>query len=269
MRGVRLNVKRTFILLFILCGLPLIVQANSVKKKVEQWSIGDTKIPVILYEAGSGLSFFHPHQNEKTSLKAGEKMLGRYGGRLLSFDQSGSRLLHFKLNGKDYRIDPNRIFSKQGIRLTLRRYSHYDAKAAQAVGAFAQRIVSFLPKDLIIAIHNNRPDGYSINEYKPGKAYAKSAESVFQGKTYNAHDLFFVTKRSFYAWFKAKGYNVVLQDNQRVEQDGSLSVYAADKGIPYINIETQNGHLKEQLQMMQALYDLLKTSPLKSKSSSP
>jgi hypothetical protein len=49
---------------------------------------------------------------------------------------------------------------------------------------------------------------------------------------------------------------VVLQ-HHRPQDDGSLSVYAAKKKIPYINIEALHGHLDEQIRMLETLKDII------------
>jgi hypothetical protein len=49
----------------------------------------------------------------------------------------------------------------------------------------------------------------------------------------------------------------MLQDNANVPDDGSMSVYFARQGIPYLNIEANNGHLKEQIEMVRAAREML------------
>lgn len=45
-------------------------------------------------------------------------------------------------------------------------------------------------------------------------------------------------------------YNVVLQANETMTDDGSLSVYCAKLGIPYVNVEAQYGHIWLQMYML-------------------
>ena len=49
----------------------------------------------------------------------------------------------------------------------------------------------------------------------------------------------------------------MLQNNHRVRDDGSLSVYAARHNIGYINVEARHGHAAEQREMLQTLLDYL------------
>ena len=52
----------------------------------------------------------------------------------------------------------------------------------------------------------------------------------------------------------SEGHNVVLQDNDKVTDDGSLSVLAGRAGIPYINVEAEDGHLQQQVEMIKTVY---------------
>src|SRR3546814_8896079 len=72
----------------------------------------------------------------------------------------------------------------------------------------------------------------------------------------DSDDLIVVTKGRFYRFYKKRGINVVLQ-SKRPTDDGSLSVYAEQQKIPYINIEAQEGHLEQQKQMISLTCKLL------------
>ncbi len=69
----------------------------------------------------------------------------------------------------------------------------------------------------------------------------------------DADDFFFVTDPGWFDRLAALGFNVVLQDNTGVTDDGSLSVLAGRLGIPYVNVEAQHGHVKTQRRMLEAL----------------
>jgi hypothetical protein len=72
----------------------------------------------------------------------------------------------------------------------------------------------------------------------------------------NPHDFILTTDRPIFHYLKRRKFNVVLQHHDPVD-DGSLSVYAARKKIPYINIEALHGHLDEQIKMLEALKDII------------
>ncbi len=55
---------------------------------------------------------------------------------------------------------------------------------------------------------------------------------------------------------KEQEINAVLQ-SKSAKDDGSLSVYADKKNIPYINVEAEHGHVEEQARMLKALKDTI------------
>ena len=111
---------------------------------------------------------------------------------------------------------------------------------------------------LIVALHNNTNDGgLTIKSYEKGGAYADDAEKVHVGKKQDSDDFFYTTSSRAYEFFKKRGFNVLLQNNARVTDDGSLSVYAGIKGIDYINIETEHGKKDQQKWMLTAVAEYI------------
>ena len=51
--------------------------------------------------------------------------------------------------------------------------------------------------------------------------------------------------------------NVILQDNRNFVDDGSLSTYSALNDIRYVNIETEEGHLEKQLELIRLVHQVL------------
>ncbi len=45
----------------------------------------------------------------------------------------------------------------------------------------------------------------------------------------------------------------MLQDNARATDDGSLSVWAARRGVPYVNVEARHGDRQGRTRMLEAL----------------
>jgi membrane-bound lytic murein transglycosylase MltF len=118
--------------------------------------------------------------------------------------------------------------------------------------------------DAVIALHNNTQGMYSALSYARGGAHAHDAEDVFIRDGTDPDDFFFVTERVVFDSLKRRGHNVVLQDNRRVTDDGSLSVYCGKENVRYINVEADHGHLKEQTQMILDLKAILdEFGPLK------
>ena len=59
------------------------------------------------------------------------------------------------------------------------------------------------------------------------------------------------------SWGLHGDFNVMLQDNANVPDDGSMSVYFARQRIPYLNIEANTDHLQEQIEMVRAARQML------------
>jgi hypothetical protein len=66
-------------------------------------------------------------------------------------------------------------------------------------------------------------------------------------------DFFYVTEKSYFEFLRERKFNVVLQDNANVTEDGSLSVFFAKRGIPYINVEAEIKNLEMQVEMLRAV----------------
>jgi hypothetical protein len=226
-----------------------------------QMQLGEMKIGVATTEAkGSKFVYVNLHDDENTSAQAGLNVLKRTGGRLVELRHSGQRDLTFTLEGKEFRVDANRIFTDAGIRATLQKQSRYAENAARSVSRFAEALLAVYQldgADAVIALHNNSEGNYSAFSYAGGGNFARDAEAVFIRKGSDPDDFFFVTERSVFEGLKLRGYNVVLQDNSRVTDDGSLSVYCGKARVRYINVEAKHGHLKEQTQMILDLKELL------------
>ena len=84
--------------------------------------MGETAIDVVISErAGSKHLFCNLHDDENTAVQAGLVALRRSGGRLVELQHGGQRDIAFRLDGGDFAVDPNRIFTTEGVRRTLAR----------------------------------------------------------------------------------------------------------------------------------------------------
>jgi hypothetical protein len=223
--------------------------------------VGDTRVTVrVQQRPPTTPTMINVHDDENTSVRAGTIVLRESGGRLVELVHSGRRQLAFQLDGSTYRFDPNRIFTEAGIRATLSRQGDYSEAAHRAVRDFAGRLLTDFALDqqpVIIALHNTGTGGLSINSYQPGHKLDRAAATVHVSTTRRPGDFFYVTNERFFAWLQARDFNVMLQDNANVPDDGSLSVYCAQRGIPYLNIEAHHDHLEEQVLMVRAAYEML------------
>lgn len=217
------------------------------------FQIGDTTIQVNISGSPGRFTYVHVHENESTALKAAQIVQKHRGGKLIHLAHGGGRMVNFSLKGQSYSFDPNRIFTPNGLQKTLAMNSVHRVtpEVTQEVKKLADFITNQLQGGTVVAVHNNKSN--PILRYLPNGPYAKStSDTVLVGKL-SPHHFYIVTQRSMFESLKGQGFNVVLQDNRRVEDDGSLSVYAARHGLPYINVEAGFGALTEQVKMLNAI----------------
>jgi hypothetical protein len=223
--------------------------------------LGESEIEVATTERGGArFVFVNLHDDENTSVEAGLEALEQSGGRLVELRHGGPRNVAFKLRGEEFRVDPNRIFTPEGVRATLGRQSRYDEEAARAVGEFAEGLLAIYrldQADAAIALHNNTEGNYSALSYAAGGDLARDAEAVFVREGSDPDDFFFVTERPIFDALKGRGDNVVLQDNRNVADDGSLAVRCGRASLRYINVEAEHGHREEQARMIRDLVEVL------------
>ncbi len=231
---------------------------ENLNASAEKLKIGETDVQVVIYKTSTSTPiYFRPHENESTSSDATKETLKKHGGTFVELKSKGERLISFSLKNVSYTFDPNRIFTAVGIQKTLKQYGRYTQEAEKEVSNFVTALFSrFLTdKSLIVAVHNNTDKGsLSVLSYKN----SPEAASVNINPARDADDFFYVTNAEHFRLLKEKGFNVVLQNTARVADDGSLSVYCGRQGIAYINVESEHGHLQQQIEMMNALREILK-----------
>ena len=202
------------------------------------------------------------HDDESTSVEAAAEVIARRGGRVVEVVHSGDRNVTFRVGGRSYEADPNRMFTEAGRARTLGSLSSNDPAAEAALEAFADSVLALytaVRPDVVVTLHNNTPDNYSARSYEPGAQYASDAAAVTVHPGSDPDDFFFVTDRALYDALVGEGFNAVLQDNDAATDDGSLSVWAAREGVPYVNVEAQHGHRAEQAAMIDALVGVLES----------
>ena len=207
--------------------------------------LGDEIVWIKKQNHGPGKAFIHLHQNEKTALKAAYAVVQKQGGSVITLVHRGGRNIVFRLNHQRYEFDPNRIFTKAGIKQTLKCHGSYSQAAHQQVNQLATQIKALLPQGKIIAVHNNQ--FYSMREYYPGGALAKEAGALHLNHAHQSRNFYLVTQRKDYLRLKRLNFNSILQ-TVHPRDDGSLSVYLATR--PYVNVEAGHGELALQMQML-------------------
>ena len=223
---------------------------------LEKISCGTTTITFDTRCSGNlpGIRFIHVHENEKTAVEAAYSMLEKFGsGCFTTWKALNDRYVTFSLNDTTYKFDPNRIYTPKGRRETIDSNGEYSVEAEEKVAMVAELFLkNYIDSNrLIIAIHNNTDGGgLTIKSFTKGGAYERDAKKVYTSRNKDKDDFFITTDERIFNYIKNRGFNVLLQDNENATDDGSLSIYAANKKISYLNIEAQHGHLKQQQEML-------------------
>lgn len=192
------------------------------------------------------------HHNEQTSVQAAQQLLTpEYPVRYLGIQNQQRRNLVFNSFGSTIEVDPNRIFTVEGIEKSLRNFGAPTAQKIEITQHVGKQLTEvMLPARLIVSLHNSADSGLAVTSFVEGALYAATAAKTYVNLQHDTDDFFLVTNQKAFDYFARKGYNVVLQNNQTQEDDGSLSVYCGRNQIDYINVECQHGHLTEQVAML-------------------
>ena len=230
-------------------------------EKVISHKLGDRNISfkVIQYGEFANTCCINLHDDEMTAVKAAQSVLQQQGGVLIKIENNARRNISFPYKGLIYTFDPNRIFSRAGIMLTLRAKGKINPLAVIEVEKFATRLLQLIPDSAscIIALHNNTDGNFSVKTYQPGGPRQKDASQVYADMWQDADDIAFTTDEMIYSKMASFGYNSILQDNVKVFRDGSLSVYYGELNRRYINIETQHGKTEQYGEMLKKLLHIL------------
>ena len=247
--------------LFIILTYTLSLAAcprQKAKPQVQElrFPLGDKEVVFTktVYNNGGDTIFLQLHDNEVTAEASALEYIREAGGVLLSIENGSSRNVSFTLQNVSYTFDPNRIFTPTGLQATLQRLGNSSPEAIAAVKAFADSILNHLPHSaLIVAVHNNTDEAFSITSYVSDTTYMRDAAAVHTNPSHDVDDFFLTTDASLHQQLVALNYNTILQNNEGATDDGSLSVYLGKKGIRYVNVEAEHGHGTFQLQMIKSL----------------
>lgn len=249
--------KKLFLLILI---SPAFIWGQLNSEMIKTLHIGDTKFKLILQYGlvDDDVLFINVHEDELTSIETVEEYAKERAVHFLRISHQNTRRLKFNVKNKEFSVDPNRIYTRRGRRKTLKDGGRFSLKAAAKVKFFAAQILEYLEgRSVVIAMHNNTDVNYSIKSYLPSGDEAQNTEDIHINPEMDPDDFIYTTDRDFFNQFKKMNLNVILQDNKKFVNDGSLSVYCGKKGIPYINIEAQKGHFEEQLELIKSVMSIL------------
>lgn len=245
------------ILTFLIASICLWACGQSFPYRTDMatFCISDKGINILKHNYGDPqLYFLSLHDNEDTGVKAAFEFMRLNGGSLIELKYGSVRNIVFSTDSAELQIDPNRIFSKTGIEA----FFQHDL-SAQRLSAFADTLLELYDHQkvgYILTLHNNTDSAFSIKSYLEGGDREGVAMEVFINPEMDPDDFVLVTEPFFFNYMKSLNINAVLQNNLTAD-DGSLSVYAGQKKIPYINVEVQHRHLEENLRLINAVYGMI------------
>ena len=223
--------------------------------------LGGTRVDLVAHRSEkAGPLFYNMHDNENTGVEAAMKKVQRRGGVLYELVHSGGRYIEFQYDSLLYQIDPNRIYTDTGVWRELERSAIRDTVVFELVKSFADTLLAIMNIDaqpIVLTLHNNSDNNYSTLSYASGGDYEIDAEAVYLGRRKDPDEFYFVTSARLYGLLTPEGFNVVLQNNAIVTDDGSLSVYCGQRGIEYVNVEAQHGHKGANRRMVKRLMKVL------------
>jgi len=172
------------------------------KVTIVYYQLGSTVIPIKYYQFGDAkdLFFINLHDDETTAVNGAMRLLETHGGTLVRLVNQKQRNITFKMGGVSYLFDPNRIFSRHGITLTLGGFGRISNKAVDEVEKFANRILKFLPTApvCVIALHNNSDGKFSVTSYLKGNERERDAKAIYVSPDEDPDDLFLTTDSLLY-----------------------------------------------------------------------
>lgn len=225
------------------------------------FKIANRNIPIQVTQFGepNGIVCINLHDNEYTSVNAAMWVLRETGGTLIRIQNKKERIIKFILKNRKYSFDPNRMFSKVGIKASLERTGKTNEDAIALVWSFGQRVLGLIPDSTfcVIALHNNTKNAFSVKSYLPGNDHGIDAVEVYHNPEYDEDDFVLTTDSNLYREMMQLGYNAILQDNKHARKDGSLSVYYGELNKRYVNIETEHGKTSEYAGILKSLLSIL------------
>lgn len=247
------NFMRKYILIYFL----VVASTSFGQEKLASLDLAGTNVDLIVHRSERpGYLFYNMHDNENTGVEAAIKVIKKQGGILFELAHSGGRYIEFDYDTLHFKIDPNRIYTDTGVWRELDRSAIRDTVVFKMVRAFSDTLIKLLDienQEVVMTLHNNNEKGYSMLSYLPGAEYENDAEAVYNAKWKDEDEFYFVTSARLYGLLTPTGFNVVLQNNVNMTDDGSLSVYCGQRNIEYVNVEAQHGHTRANKRMIKKL----------------
>jgi hypothetical protein len=235
------STRRQFLVLA--AGFPLFPWNWFRRKKSVEMGEGTFNI---IRNGGARRFYFWVHGNERTAREVLLEHIKTNKGRAVMVENDQRYLT---IEGG--RLDPNRMFSREGASKNLRSLNrNWDQAKLDAVLNRLDRerpelLKTILPGSgrLLVAMHNNS-QGYSVKD-----ELAISDRTALNNEA-NPHEFMLCTSPADFEILRTSPFNVVLQNTGPKEDDGSLSRLCALRKIRYVNIEAALGKAAEQKKML-------------------
>lgn len=251
-------------LVIVLCCLHEFVFCQETSGKFScDHEMGDSVVTFVFdnNESNSPILFINLHENESTSIQAYYQFDTLKSYRFIHLMHGGTRRVFYNVRSTVYSIDPNRIFTNDGIAATLFPADPPSRKAKALARDLAHEILHFIKQESwIISLHNNTADNYSILSYLPDSSEAANTKDLFINNEMDPDDFIYTTNQFLFDELKKRNINVILQDNLNCINDGSLSVYCGKKEIRYANVEAEEGHLMQQKELIKAVVEIIEAT---------
>ncbi|WP_432712952.1 hypothetical protein [Pedobacter sp.] len=216
--------------------------------------LSDWPVTLVKYSYGEPkINFIAIHDDEDTGVKAAFEYIRFSGGSIIDCQYGGIRNFKFMYNNEEFQTDPNSIYTPAGIARGLEKYNWAAPEVVNMLANTAKEILKLYNPETppyIFTLHNNGDGGFGIHDYLKGYPLENFADSLYINFEMDADDLILVTDVNLFNRLKKENVNVVLQSNNAPD-DGSLSYYAMQQRIPYVNVEVQHGHLYEHLRLIE------------------
>ena len=220
----------------------------------------EEKVWVHIYQRpGASVNFVSLHDDENTSADAAMAYLRQHGGRLVELRHGRGREIVIRRGGRLDRFDPNRMFTRTGLRGTLDDYRNLTAANEAIAGIFADKVAAYIGISAgrpVVAVHNNSPGRLTIRDFMPGELYGAAARDVAIMADQDPDDFFFTNSEGLFQGVTKLGYNAALMRSQPPDI-GSLGYLVNSLGGLYVLVEAEHGSFRRQLQMLEALVPLL------------
>lgn len=218
-------------------------------------------LKLVKYSYGKpNVNFLVIHDNEDTGVKAAFEYIRFSGGSIIDSQYGDVRNYNFRYQNVPYQIDPNKIYSDYGAMSGLEHYGAVHPDVIADLRTAANMILDFYDTSklgYIFTLHNNTDGAFGIASYLKGYELELVADSLHINFSMDQDDMILVTDLKLYNRIKKENVNVVLQSKDAAD-DGSLSLYAMQQNIPYINVEVQHGHQLVNLQLIEIAVKALK-----------